>query len=106
MLKAVVKNVELRVELSLRQLSGFKAAFANNHRTAEPARNQQRFVPILRCGAVRVDDSRAARFSPITAREDVKLEAALPQHFSKHHCEWRLPCASGRNASHADDRRR
>src|SRR4051812_16079106 len=106
MLESIVKNVELRLEFFLRQLPGFVPAFTDNHWTTEPACDQQRLVPILRCGAVRVDDSRAARFSPITAREHVKLDAALPQHFTEHNDERCFAGAPGRNASHADDRRR
>src|SRR5437763_15434734 len=106
MWKAVVKNVELRVELSLRQLSGFKAAFADNHRTTEPACDQQRLVPEIRHIAVRIHYSCAPRFPPITAREHVKLDAAVPQHLTEHNDERCFAGSARRNASHADDRRR
>src|SRR5438874_961020 len=104
MLKAVVKNVELRVELSLRQLSGFKAAFADNHRTTEPACDQQRLVPEIRHIAVRIHYSCAPRFPPITAREHVKLDAAVPQHLTEHNDERCFAGSARRNASHADCR--
>src|SRR5437763_14232709 len=106
MWKAVVKNVELRVELSLRQLSGFKAAFADNHRTTETACDQQRLVPEIRHIAVRIPYSCAPRFPPITAREHVKLDAAVHQHLTEHNDQRCFAASARGNSSHEDSRRR
>src|SRR4051812_7728650 len=101
MLEAVIEDMKLRTELLLGQLPGFKAAFADNHRTFKTACDQQRLVSELCCNAVRIDRSGASRLTSISARKHVKAEPALPQHFSKHYDEWRLPGSASRNAAYA-----
>jgi hypothetical protein len=90
MLKAVVENVQLRVEFLLRDLPGGVTAFANNHGNVQPVRDQQRFITEINGGTVSVDDLHPTAFAPVSAGEHVEGNISRLQEFTERNYEWSL----------------
>ena len=103
MLKAVVKQVQLRPEFSLRENASRMPPFSDNHRDIQPPRYQQRFVAKITWGSRGINQGHSFCLAPVTAREDIELDPSSLQQLAHQQNEGSLARATDREVSDADD---
>src|ERR1700730_19317173 len=102
MLKAVVEDVQLRLEFLLRDSARGITAFTDDNRNAKPARDQQRLIAGVGGLAIGLNDQNAASFAPISARQHIETNRARLQQFAECNHERCLARATYRQIPDAD----
>ena len=77
-------------------------AFTDDHRNAQPPRDQQRLIAEIGGVAIGFNDQDAASFAAVSAREHVEPNAARLQQFSERNHERSLARTTRRQISDAD----
>src|SRR5208282_475772 len=103
-LKAVVEDVQSRLEFPLSDSTRGIAAFTDDHRDAQPPRDQQRLIAEFRGVTGGFDNEDAATFAAVSAREHVEPNTAPFQQFTKRNHKRSLARAADRQISDADHR--
>ena len=104
MLKAVVKQVQLRPKFLLGEDTGSIAFFSDDHRDIQPPRYQQGFVAEITWGSRGINQRHPFCLAPVTARENIELDPFPLQQFAHQQNERSLARAANRQVSNADDR--
>src|SRR5262245_39673123 len=104
MLKPVIQQVDpdFGSQLFFRQQPGPIAAGADEHRAAQFARDQQRFIAeLFRC-AFGINSGGFRRLPSVSAREYIESDATRLEQLPKQHHEWRLARPADRQIADTD----
>src|SRR5580700_10735458 len=104
MLKSVIEQMKLRPEFQFRKSSSLVAIFSYDHWHAQFAREQQRFIAELLRQARGIDQPHSSRFSSVSPRQHVELDAARREQLAEQKHERSLSRAARGKIAHADHR--
>src|SRR5947207_9910374 len=84
-LESVIEKVHLRAQLVLCVESSPVAAFANEYRTAQAVRDEQRLIAKLFRQPIWIHFQHATAAATIAARKNIERDTALREQFSQQH---------------------
>ena len=101
-MKAVIEDVQLRLEFLFGDSARFITAFPDNHRNAQPPRDQQGLITEVGGAAAGLNHPHAASFAAISTGKHIEANVTRLQQFAERDHERSLARTPHRQIANAD----